>query len=336
MDINGKTFNEGWGTEKMGKKCMYVTDIYKMHGSFQALGIKRPQSLNLSNRHTLARHLHKRQEKSSFNKKGGILPPLLLQGRHLFKDLTFPETSTLATACQMHCQGCAVCSNTGQGLNQQISHFPNDNGAVLFQNNKSTCFMLCALKLYSICDKWSSIQMATETQPNHTEATKLPQLIGTLLSKPPAPGLQLVLPSDETTYLPHVVVQPDVLRVLPQAVLPPLRGGAAAGPAAGKSERENVWAEENQEGKPGSEAEGHPKRCSKRRRSPSSDLAVNAGASWCLTSAWEGLPHPGGDRPALTQGTKILMQMCPAACQGFQWELLVPEMQVMPQHRCHH
>ena len=67
MDINGKVwqkiFNEGRETEKMGKKCMYVTDIYKMHGSFQALGIKRPQSLNLSNKLTHVRNLHMREKK---------------------------------------------------------------------------------------------------------------------------------------------------------------------------------------------------------------------------------------------------------------------------------
>lgn len=48
---------------------MYVTDIYKMHGSFQALGIKRPQNLNLSNKHTHVRNLRKRTEKSSLKKK---------------------------------------------------------------------------------------------------------------------------------------------------------------------------------------------------------------------------------------------------------------------------
>lgn len=115
MDINGKMwqkiFNEGWGTEKMGKKHTYVTDIYQMHGSFQALGIKRPQSLNLSNRHTHVRNQRKRKAKSSLKKKkkGRILPHLLLQGWHLFKDLTFPETSTLARVWQLHCQGSAVC-----------------------------------------------------------------------------------------------------------------------------------------------------------------------------------------------------------------------------------
>lgn len=73
MDINRKMwqkiFNEGWGTEKMGKKHTYVTDIYQMHGSFQALGIKRPQSLNLSNRHTHVRNQRKRKAKSSLKKK---------------------------------------------------------------------------------------------------------------------------------------------------------------------------------------------------------------------------------------------------------------------------
>lgn len=39
---------------------MYVTDIYKMHGSFQALGIERPESLNLSNRLT---HVRQRGKK---------------------------------------------------------------------------------------------------------------------------------------------------------------------------------------------------------------------------------------------------------------------------------
>lgn len=48
---------------------MYVTDIYKMHGSFQALGIKRPQSLNLSNRHTHVRNLGNRKEKIPLKKK---------------------------------------------------------------------------------------------------------------------------------------------------------------------------------------------------------------------------------------------------------------------------
>lgn len=71
--------------------------------------------------------------------------------------------------------------------------------------------MLRALRLHSIYDKQSSIQIATETQPHHTVATKLPQVIGTVLSKPPLPGSQLVLPSDEATHLPHVVIQPDVL-----------------------------------------------------------------------------------------------------------------------------
>lgn len=52
----------------MGKKHMYVTDIYKMHRSFQALGIKRPQNLNLSNMKKV-RNLFKRKEKSSFKKK---------------------------------------------------------------------------------------------------------------------------------------------------------------------------------------------------------------------------------------------------------------------------
>lgn len=92
--------------------------------------------------------------------------------------------------------------------------------------------MLCALKLYSISDKRSSIQMATETQPNLPVATKLPQVTGTLLSKPPAPGSQLVLPWAEATHLPDVVVQADVLRVLPQALLPALAAAAPAGPAA--------------------------------------------------------------------------------------------------------
>lgn len=70
--------------------------------------------------------------------------------------------------------------------------------------------------------------------------------------------------------------------------------------------------------------------CSKRRESLSLDLEVNAGVSWCLTSPWE------VNRPALTRGTKILMETCPAACQGLQWELLVPEVQVMPQQWHHH
>lgn len=34
------------------------------------------------------------------------------------------------------------------------------------------------------------------------------------------------------TYLPQVIVQPDVVAVLAEAILPALRGGAAADPAA--------------------------------------------------------------------------------------------------------
>lgn len=49
MDINGKIrqkmLSEGRETEKKRKKCMYATDIYKGHGSFQDLGIKRPKVL---------------------------------------------------------------------------------------------------------------------------------------------------------------------------------------------------------------------------------------------------------------------------------------------------
>jgi len=68
MDMNGKTgqrvFSEGQETEKMGEKRVYVTDIYEMRGSFQALGTKRPQSLNLSDRLTHARNLHERKKKN--------------------------------------------------------------------------------------------------------------------------------------------------------------------------------------------------------------------------------------------------------------------------------
>lgn len=130
--------------------------------------------------------------------------------------------------------------------------------------------------------------MARAAQPNLTVATKSPQGISTLLSKPPPPGSQPVLPSDEATHLPHVVVQPDVLRVLPQAVLPALRGGAAAGPAAGKSEREDTCEQKKiRRESLGQELKDIQWVCSKGRESPSLDLAINMGASWRLASPWE-------------------------------------------------
>lgn len=174
------------------------------------------------------------RKKSSFEKKKEesclihFYMADIYSGTWLFQRLpTWPEFG-ICTA-----RLCCLCAVTQPG-SKSANHFPDDNGAVLLQSNKSTLFMLCTLKLYSITDKQGSIQTATETQPNHRVATKLPPVMGTLLSKPPPPGSQLVLPSEEATHLPHVVVQPDVLRVLPQAVLPPLRAGAAAGPAAGK------------------------------------------------------------------------------------------------------
>lgn len=120
--------------------------------------------------------------------------------------------------------------------------------------------------LYLCCVFWSCMASVTSRaaskwlqRPNQTieEPQKLPQGMGTLLSKPPPPGSQLVLPSEEATHLPHVVVQRDVLRVLPQAVLPPLRAGAAAGPAAAKHTAE-TRVRRKAGGKAGSGAEGHP------------------------------------------------------------------------------
>lgn len=81
--------------------------------------------------------------------------------------------------------------------------------------------------------------MGTETHTNLTAATKPPQVVTHCLSKPHLLDHELVLPTDDATYLPQIIVQPDVLRVLPQVVFPPLRGSAATGPAAGKSERED-------------------------------------------------------------------------------------------------
>lgn len=82
--------------------------------------------------------------------------------------------------------------------------------------------------------------MATKTHTNLTVATKLPEVITHHLSKPHLLDHKLMPPADDVTYLPQIVVQPNVLRVLPQAVFPPLCGGAATGPAAGKSEREKT------------------------------------------------------------------------------------------------
>lgn len=79
MDINGKIWqkilNEGQETEKMGKKCMHVTDIYKMCGSSQASGTKRPQSLNLSKGLTHVSN-HVRQKKILLKKKKSCLTRL--------------------------------------------------------------------------------------------------------------------------------------------------------------------------------------------------------------------------------------------------------------------
>lgn len=61
------------------------------------------------------------------------------------------------------------------------------------------------------------------------------------LSKPHLGDRQVALPTD-ATYLSQIIIEPDVLRVLPEAVFSPLRRGTATGPTAGKSEgeRENT------------------------------------------------------------------------------------------------
>ena len=148
--------------------------------------------------------------------------------------------------------------------------------------------------------------MATETHTNLTVATKLPEVITRRLSKPHLLDHKLVLPADDATYLPQIIVQPDVLRVLPQAVFPPLRSGAATGPAAAKSEREREdtreWKKIRREGL-GQEPEDIRRVCSRRSESTNLDVAVDAGASWRLTSPWEtawqvtGQRAPKGQKP---------------------------------------
>lgn len=183
----------------------------------------------------------------------------------------------------------SVCSKQhGQGLNQQISHFPDDNGAVLFQNNKSILFMSCALKFYSIYDKPSSIQMATETQPHHTVATKLPPVRGTLLSqtsipldhslccpqrRPPTSLMSLSSPMCSECCRRRSFLRCVVLLRLAQRL---------------ETETEHTWEQENSRRESlGQEMKDIQGVCSKRRESPSSDLEVNTGVSWCLTSPWE-------------------------------------------------
>lgn len=83
--------------------------------------------------------------------------------------------------------------------------------------------------------------MATKTHTNLTTATKLPKAITHHYRKPHLLAPKLVPLAEDATYLPQIVVQPNVLRVLPQAVLPPLCGGAATGPAAAKSERDKTY-----------------------------------------------------------------------------------------------
>lgn len=148
-----KVFNEGQETEEMGKKCVYVTDIYKMHGSFQTSGIKRPQSLNLSNRLTHVRNRCERERKKKFFKKEKSPASFASTVLTFIQGLDFGRTFTLARAWQLHPgrhQGSALCVRLHDwSLYQQISRFPDDKGAILFQNNKSILFLLCALKLYN-------------------------------------------------------------------------------------------------------------------------------------------------------------------------------------------
>lgn len=179
---------------------------------------------------------------------------------------------------------CCLCAVTQPG-SKSANHLPGDNGAVLSQNNKITLFMLCVLKLYGISDKQSSTQTATETQPNHRGATKLPQGMGTLLSK-----LHLL---DHSWCCPQRR-PPTSLMSLSSAMCSEccrrrsfLRCVLALRLAQRlQTQGRHVW-----EGKQGERLAQELKDiqwvCSRRWQSPSLDLAVNRGMSWCLASPWE-------------------------------------------------
>lgn len=142
MEINGKIwrniFNEGQETEKIGKKCVCVTDIYKRHGSFQALGMKRPQSLNLSKRLTHVRNPCKRERKKTALKKEKSPATFASTALTFIQGLDFCRDLHSARARQLHPsrhQGSALCMQRHDwGPCQQISPFPEDKGAILFQN----------------------------------------------------------------------------------------------------------------------------------------------------------------------------------------------------------
>lgn len=63
-----------------------------------------------------------------------------------------------------------------RGLYQQIGHFPDDKGTVLFQNNRSLSPALCALKLYSTYKHWQWAALEwQETYTNLRVAITLPE-----------------------------------------------------------------------------------------------------------------------------------------------------------------
>lgn len=145
------------------------------------------------------------------------------------------------------------------------------------------CWVLWSHTTYtSICHEQRLNETAAETHANPTVATKLPEVTTHPLSKSHLLDHKLMLSADDATYLPQIIVQPDVLWVLPQAVFPPLRGRAATGPAAGKSERGKIpvsgkyW-----EGKAGWGARGQPTGLQQEKGKH------KLGCCWCLTSPWE-------------------------------------------------
>lgn len=172
---------------------------------------------------------------------------------------------------------------------------------------------MCVKACTNICEGQSLNGWRTYT--NLRVARGPPKAAMWCLSKPHLGDRQVALPTD-ATYLPQIIVQPDVLWVLPEAVFPPLRGGTATGPTAAKSEgeRKHTWVEKVGRESLYAELEDTKQTCRAGDRLPGTQ------GTWWRPACC--LPEQGVTALVPPRGTSLCVgtQQCP--CLTISWLLI--------------